>query len=476
MRSIRIIHTNDLHSHFEAMPKIAHYVKRRREEVRDEHLLMIDLGDHMDRSNPITEVSLGMANRKVLEASGYGWITMGNNEGITLTKEELNRLYTGISPHVIISNLFDEKGLDYPDWAKPYEIITMDGLRIGLIGLTTPYKEYYRLLGWQVMTAEEILPDLIRTLSPQVDFLILLSHLGLPNDRLIAQEYPEIRLILGAHSHHLLQEGEWIGSTLITQAGKDGHEVGEVLIEWVEGEEGGPQSWKMKARTFSTVEEEEDEEIAALIRRNERMAEEVLNREVILLHESLPVHWEEESPFANLLAQSVRIFTKADIALVNAGLLLHSLPEGVTTKKDLLRVCPHPINPCVISIRALELKEIIEEALQPEKVRQRVRGYGFRGEVLGFPALDGCEVYLEANGDRPKVVELMLGGKPLSPETVIRLGTIDMFMFLKPYQGLKKDLSPQFLLPDFLRTLLANELTREGAIEEARKTRFHWIS
>ncbi|CCQ97674.1 Metallophosphoesterase [[Clostridium] ultunense Esp] len=474
MRPIRIFHTNDLHSHFEAMPKIAHFFNKKRKEYGErEILLFVDLGDHLDRSHPLTEVSVGFANREILEASGYQSVTLGNNEGITLTKEELNHLYQGSSYQVIVSNLRDLDTLEYPRWATPYKILDLDGFRLGMIGLTAPYKEYYRLLGWQVETAEEVLPELVSRLAPQVDLLILLSHLGLANDRLIAENYPEIGLILGGHSHHYLPEGEWIGNTLIVQMGRNGGHVGEVLIE--------PQrtnhpslSFQIGATSFSIEGEEEDGRIMGLIEQYGEKAERLLDREIIYLKEGLPLHWEKESPFANLLAQSVRHWTHTEISLVNAGLLLDSLPPGSATQKDLLRVCPHPINTCVISLRALELKEIIEEALQPVKMRQRVRGFGFRGEILGFPVLDGCEVVVEG-GEVPKVVGLYAHGKPLSPHAEIRLGTIDMFMFLKPYHALEKELSPEFFLPDFLRHLLAVEMHREGALEEAWHPRFHWV-
>lgn len=476
IKPIRIIHTNDLHSHFEMMPKIARFFKRRRETLGDrENLLFIDLGDHLDRSHPITEVSLGEYNRIVLEAMGYRWVTIGNNEGITLTKEDLNRLYEGSAFHVILSNLVDLGTGAPPRWAKPFEIVTAGNLRLGLIGLTASYQEYYRLLGWKVKTAEEVLPELIATLRPQVDMILLLSHLGLPHDRRIAANFPEIHLILGAHSHHFLPEGEWVGSTLITQMGKGGTHVGEVVIQPEEATFSPSSSSRfvMQAKAFSILNEERDREMDALILGAEKKAEERLKREVISLSNSLPVNWEDESPFANLLAQSVRLFTQADVSFVNAGLLLDSLPEGITTQKDLLRICPHPINPCVITLRALELKEIIEEALKPEKIRQRIRGYGFRGEILGFPSLDGCEVIVDGDMEKPRVVHLLMNGNPLSEETEIRLGTIDMLMFLKPYRVLQREYHPRFILPDFLRLLLATELNRENSIEEAWVPRFH---
>ena len=44
-----VLHSNDLHSCFENMPKIADAVEEYRAMVPPERLILIDCGDHMDR-------------------------------------------------------------------------------------------------------------------------------------------------------------------------------------------------------------------------------------------------------------------------------------------------------------------------------------------------------------------------------------------------------------------------------------------
>ncbi|GEN33351.1 5'-nucleotidase C-terminal domain-containing protein [Aneurinibacillus danicus] len=67
---------------------------------------------------------------------------------------------------------------------------------------------------------------------------------------------------------------------------------------------------------------------------------------MICLKYDLPVSWEEESPLPNLLAAGLRSRVDEEIGLVNSGTLLFSLEKGDVTCKDLLSLCPHPINPC----------------------------------------------------------------------------------------------------------------------------------
>ena len=64
--------------------------------------------------------------------------------------------------------------------------------------------------------------------------------------------------------------------------------------------------------------------------------------------EPIEVHWFKETAIMQSLTDELLSWTKADAAMLNAGLLLDSLDKGVITYKDVHRICPHPINPCVV--------------------------------------------------------------------------------------------------------------------------------
>ncbi|MDP1125408.1 hypothetical protein Q5O12_28215, partial [Klebsiella pneumoniae] len=48
---------------------------------------------------------------------------------------------------------------------------------------------------------------------------------------LIAKLYPEVDLVLGGHTHHVLAKGELDGRTLLAAAGKYGYYIGHVKLE-----------------------------------------------------------------------------------------------------------------------------------------------------------------------------------------------------------------------------------------------------
>ncbi|MEW6556874.1 MAG: redoxin domain-containing protein [Elusimicrobiota bacterium] len=67
----------------------------------------------------------------------------------------------------------------------------------------------------------------------QFDLLILLSHSGLDIDKKIAEEIPEIDVIVGGHSQTLIdKEPLKIGKTFIVQAGQDGQNIGKLVLKF----------------------------------------------------------------------------------------------------------------------------------------------------------------------------------------------------------------------------------------------------
>ena len=79
MKHLTIMHTNDIHSCFDHWSQIVAYIKKN----RNAHTLYLELGDHIDRSNALTEATYGKGNVELLNEAAVDYGTIGNNEGIT---------------------------------------------------------------------------------------------------------------------------------------------------------------------------------------------------------------------------------------------------------------------------------------------------------------------------------------------------------------------------------------------------------
>lgn len=59
----------------------------------------------------------------------------------------------------------------------------------------------------------------------------------------------------------------------------------------------------------------------------------IMAEPVVHLKEALPVDWFQETSFSHMLASALKTWCNAEIGMVNAGVLLEGLEEGVVTRR-----------------------------------------------------------------------------------------------------------------------------------------------
>ncbi len=443
--TIHIYHTNDLHSHFENWPRIRSFLQKRKQwhEEEKEAVYLFDIGDHVDRSHPFTEGTLGKGNVELLNKVNYDAVTIGNNEGITLDYSSLYTLYDQATFDVTIANLYN-KEKEYPKWMEPHLIYeTSSGVRIGVIGVTAYFQPFYSSLGWNITDPFLELQAQLDRIRKKTDIIVVLSHLGIHDDEKMAQEFPEIDLILGAHTHHILHAGKEVNQTLLGAAGKFGFYVGHVMIE-VDTEDHTIIS--KTARLYEHHELPETSNEKQEIEQWFELGKTQLQKPVAHLNTALTVDWFRPSPLAQLLSDAILEWCQADCAFLNAGLLLDSLPKGNVTKYDLHQILPHPINPCTVELTGAELKEVLRQTLDPEMPHIQVKGLGFRGKIMG--------TFLYSNVLFSKENQsLRIGDKDMDPKKTYTVATVDMFTFGHFFPELHRA-KKHYFMPEFLRDIL----------------------
>lgn len=466
--TLTILHTNDLHSHFEQMGRIAAFIAA--EKAQGKPVCTLDVGDHMDRMAIETEGSLGAANVDILNRSGYDAVTIGNNEGLTFVPERLGDVYASLKCPVVCGNVRMADG-SLPSWMRESEVIETGGFRIGVLGLTAPFSDFYRLLGVEVSDPFSGLQERVNELRKRTDIVVLLSHLGLASDERIAGMTEGLDLILGGHTHHLLAEPIEIEGTVVCAAGKFGRHIGRIVVAR-DAVSGLCQVEEAGLVELENI--ESDTRIDHAIAQHHEEAARLLQRVAAVSEQELSIDYEHESELGNLLAQSVRQFAGGEFSLINSGQVLGPLPAGEITEGMLHALCPSPINPCVVTLQGSDILRSLEQSLLKEYTGKKLTGFGFRGERLGGLCTDGLTI--RYNPEAPaysRIVEVRTSERKIEPDGEYRVGTLDMFTFGAGYESLSRGTDKTFILPEFLRDLLRLELGRPGASGEASAPR--WI-
>ncbi|SDC45716.1 2',3'-cyclic-nucleotide 2'-phosphodiesterase/5'-or 3'-nucleotidase, 5'-nucleotidase family [Pelagirhabdus alkalitolerans] len=456
LEQISLFFTSDLHSHFESWPKAVRFLNGKTEEKKkmNQSYFILDNGDHLDRVNPITEATKGKVNVNLLNDANYDVINLGNNEGVTLKQSELMQLYENAQFDVTCANLSSQH---HPEWLKSHTIKqTTSGLTIGFIGLTAPFAPFYEPLGWSVSDPLVELENQLNALPEHVDLVVVLSHLGIDFDEKIADQFEKVDIIIGGHTHHLFQDTHIRNKTLLAAVGKFGRYIGEIQLKY----DHSKSRWLMPESIVSDLSEfENDQKTETTLLKAKEEANHYLSHQVTYLSEPLTIDWYEETPLIKSLTKTLRKWTGADISMLNAGILLDGFDAGVVTEADIHRNCPHPINPCVVNVTGREIIEIVRAGMTEEFINLKVKGYGFRGEIMGQLVYDGIELHFrDQNAEGISLDKVTINQQEISNDQVYKLATADMFTFGHLSPQISRAVSKQFFMPEFIRDLLKDTL------------------
>ncbi|GHP12657.1 multifunctional 2',3'-cyclic-nucleotide 2'-phosphodiesterase/5'-nucleotidase/3'-nucleotidase [Lentilactobacillus fungorum] len=423
---ITILHTNDIHSHFENWPRIRRFLTQRRQSLSQQAnsaVITVDLGDAVDRVHPLTEVTNGKANVELLNQIHYDAVTIGNNEGLTNTHEQLDELYADANFDVILANILDQRTNQIPGWAKPFKIITTPKkTRVLIIGLTAPYELTYPILGWQPLPPEQVLPKLLAENKDHYDIAVLLSHLGHDVDRRLARQFPQLDIIIGSHTHHLLAKGERVNHSLLAAAEKWGHYVGEITIDLDAAHHiVADQATVVKTATLP-AEKTDQAEIDEYAQHGEHL---LARNKLARLKMPMTTHLVGHS---RLVDEGLRaIMEKADTqaGILNSGLFLRNLPTGIVDRNQLHQMLPHAMHVMRVTLDGYNLWRLIKEMEKNDHflIKFPQKGMGFRGKYFGELHFSGLRYDNQAG-------QLFFREELVSPINTYQIAMPDHYLFI----------------------------------------------
>lgn len=454
---LRIIHTNDLHSRFENFARVVTKIK----ELRTENTIVLDAGDFNDFSRIEIQGTDGRAGCSLLKLGGYDAIAIGNNEGFSGIEMIETMTSTGF-PAFLSSNLY-KNDLESLRGLKRSIIVERYGLRILIIGTTPQFNKFFMLSNMYATDPIEEINKEIEENMGRFDICILLNHQGLSGDMHIANRINGIHIIIGGHSHTLMEEASVVNGAIIHQSGSYGEYLGVIDLE-IENS----LIKEYRAQNIKLEDVPQDEEIMSELAKQKEIAIENLSTPLYKVDRDIWHDVIEENPITNLLADALRDVMPCDIGIINSGVLNGGIKRGNVSKKKLLEICPSPLNPTYIEIKGCDIKKALTQSLQADFCLQDGVGPGFRGKYLGRLHISGAVI----EHDGKNILRVILEDGEMEDDRIYRVTTSDYLQRGTGYTSLVNNTNVKYN-PEYLRVTLEEYLNYVDYVGKSFKDR--WI-
>jgi 2',3'-cyclic-nucleotide 2'-phosphodiesterase (5'-nucleotidase family) len=214
---LHVLHTNDFHNSLDDGG-----AARLREAVAaldGAPYILLDAGDAIRAGN----VGVNPFGEPILDrmsALGYHAMTMGNREFHVWQAALETKINRARFP-ILCANVRPRGSHTLP--VQPNVTLSVGGLSVAVFGLTVPMvTERMKVAAISSFVFDDPVTAAKRQVAElryAADVLIALTHIGLTQDERLAREVSGIDLIVGGHSHSVLEEPRVVNGTPIVQAG-----------------------------------------------------------------------------------------------------------------------------------------------------------------------------------------------------------------------------------------------------------------
>lgn len=461
---ITILGTTDLHGNINpidyytnkpdnrGLAKVATLIKR----VRKEHpnVLLVDSGDTIQGS-PLASFHSRKNNQPpnpmmlVMSSLNYDAMAVGNHEynfGLkVLEKARKEANFPWLS-----ANTYD-KSTKKPHY-KPYIVKEVAGVKIGILGLTTPgvpnwdNPANYAGLEFHVPVVEARKWVPILRQQEKVDVVVIAMHMGLGEDLRtgevspgqipheneaisIAKEVPGVDVIFMGHTHRDVPS-TYINGVLLTQANHWGRHLARADLYLQKAGTG----WRMYAKSARTIPADDrvepDPEVVKLTEPYDRETQGWLARVIGQSSQELTAREARFRDTAILdLIQKVQMEAgKADVSMVASFNAEARIEKGPVSVRDIAGLYVYENTLVVLEVTGQQLKDALEHSAKYYKAyvpgKQLSELIDEKIPAYNFDIAEGVTYELDISkpiGQR--IQNLRFRGQPLAPTRKLRLAT-----------------------------------------------------
>lgn len=423
-----LLHTNDTHSQIDPLDNGSGGVFRRKvlvDSVRaaEPNVMLIDAGDAV-QGTLFFNLYGGETEHKMMNLLGYDLAILGNHDFDNGVHALAKNLETDSATWLTTN--YDLRGSELDRFFQPYHIKAIGDKKVGFIGINLDPKGMIAEGNYDGVKYLDAIKAANATAwhlkhNEHVDAVVAVTHIGYepipgPGDVDLARQSEDIDLIIGGHSHTLINPADTankyhskivnaIGDTVIVaQVGKSGQYLGESVIDLENG--------KIDYRVIP-VDSRLDSRISPawenILKPYRQGVDSLMNVKI----GTTPVPLNNDgAPLLNLVSDFVKTRgdglcdNAVDLAIVNKGGIRRSLPKGAITEGMIMMMMPFNNSVLVMDIKGSDLKEALD--------------------IMGIRGGDGVSREVNATmGPDGRCSSILIGGKPIDPDKTYRLATID---------------------------------------------------
>ena len=417
-KKFTILHSNDMHGDFFAevsgqkgellggLALLSGYINKVRAE--EENVLYVISGDMVQGSIVDTEFK-GISTIEIMNYLSPDIVSLGNHE------------FDYGLPHL----LFLEKMANFPivnanlyiktyhkRLMKPYYIIKKSGFDILFTGIITEKVmdaiALDKLVGSfiNLEEASEEVGKISNTYkNDDIDLTILLTHIGFESDIALAKMLkPEwgVDIIIGGHSHTILEKPEKVNNILIAQAGTGTNQIGRFDIV-VDDDTNSIVDYKWQLIEINSSLAAPDQKLLEYIETFKKEVDRKYNVILTKFAQKLThPKREEETTLGNLIADALAQNAQCDVMLLGSGSVRVKELGPVVTLSDLVSCFPYDDSINRFTVTGLDLKKIFSHILRAENRDGEGECYQVNSEVKA--------IYSEKD---KKLILLAVNGKPV---------------------------------------------------------------
>jgi len=381
-KNFTILHSNDMHGDFLAEVKgaegnligglalLSGYVNRVRQE--EENVLYVIAGDMLQGSIIDAEYR-GISTIEIMNYLAPDVITLGNHE-VDYGLPHLLFLEKMANFPIVNANLYIRKY--NRRLMRPYVVLNVAGFDIMFIGITTESILQSLKMDEQIatfITLEEASREVGKICNAykdeDIDLTILLTHIGFESDtELAALLRPEwgVDMIIGGHSHTILDQPAEVNDILIAQAGTGTDQIGRFDIV-VDDDTNSIVEWKWQLIPVDSTIAEPDQELTKFINSFKEEVDRKYNTVVCRFARKLThPRREEETALGNLFADILARRGQVDVMFLGSGSIRGTELGPLVTLGDLRSIFAFDDTLSKFTITGSQLRQVFSHIMRPE--------------------------------------------------------------------------------------------------------------